>query len=585
MLNLIAFWEAMATDSEPVAVEVTVTAKPVVDESIPLVLVTGATGYIATHAIQQLLSSGKYRVRGTVRSLKSEEKVKALKELVPDAKYPLDLCEADLQNKESWPPAVQGCKYVLHIASPFPSGVPKNPDVVIRPAVDGTVNVLTACSESGSVKKVVLTSSIAAISCGGLGHPNRQEHVYTEEDWSPPEACPPYERSKTLAEKAAWDFVKELPEEKKFDLAVINPGFVQGPAFTKASGTSVGMIHSMLIGKLPGAPDISFGVVDVRDVAQAHIIAMEKPECNGKRYLLVAESNVNFQQVLQWMAAEFNPQGYKVGTKKIPKFVAWFTSFLSSEMKAIYPVIGKRLTYKNDRLINELGIQPRPAKQSFIEAGYSIIELGMVAKTSKYYGPGGKPQPAADDKPTDTTTSTEDKPADTATPSSTTDDKPVDTTATTTDDKPADTTATTTDDKPADTATASSTTDDKPADTTATTTDDKPADDTPATTEDKPADATVTTDDKPADTDATTDDKPAEGISIEVQVTTGDEQSHTEAGTGKETEESVGKEDVKDEESADVPPADTPAEDTKDEVAEDKSQEPDEAKDDPEPQD
>ena len=549
----------MATDSEPVTVEVTATAKPAVDESVPLVLVTGATGYIATHAIQQLLASGKYRVRGTIRSLKSEEKVKALKELVPDAKYPLDLCEADLQNKESWPPAVQGCKYVLHIASPFPSGVPKNPErEVIRPAVDGTLNVLTACSESGSVKKVVLTSSIAAISCGGIGHPNRQEHVYTEEDWSPPEACPPYERSKTLAEKAAWDFMKELPEEKKFDLSVINPGFVQGPALTKASGTSVGMVLSMLAGKFPGAPDVAFGVVDVRDVAQAHITAMEKPECNGNRYLLVSESNVNLQQVLQWMAAEFNPQGYKVGTKKIPKFVVWLTSFINSEMKSIYPVIGKKLTYKNDKLINELGIQPRPVKQSFIEAGYSIVELGMVAKTSKYYGPDGKPEakePAADDKPT------EDKPADAAAASSTTDDKPADTTATTT-------------------------TEDKPADTTATTTtEDKPADDTPVTTEDKPADTTATTDDKAADTTTTAaDDKPAEGISIEVQVTTADEPSQNEAGAGKETEEPVGEADVKDEAPADVPPADTPAEDTQDEVAEDKSQEP-EAKDDPEPQD
>jgi len=387
----------MATDDEPAVVEVAVSAKPIIDESVPLVLVTGATGYIATHAIQQLLSSGKYRVRGTIRSLKNEEKVKALKELVPDAKYPLDLCEADLHNKESWPPAVQGCKYVLHIASPFPSSVPKNPDEVIRPAVDGTINVLTACAESGSVKKVVLTSSIAAISCGGIGHPNRQEHVYTEEDWSPLEACPPYERSKTLAEQAAWNFVKELPEKEKFDLAVINPGFVQGPALTRASGTSVGIVMSMLAGKVPGAVDVSFGIVDVRDVAQAHIIAMEKPECNGKRYLLVGESDVHFMQVLQWMAEEFGPQGYKIGTMKIPKFVAWFASIFSSDMKLIYPNIGKRLKYVTDKMINELGIQPRSAKESFIETAYSVIELGMIVKTPKYHGPGGKPK-QGDDK-------------------------------------------------------------------------------------------------------------------------------------------------------------------------------------------
>ena len=403
----------MATEKEAVEYEVKLSAKPGVDDGVPLVLVTGASGYIAAHAVQLLLSSGKYRVRGTVRSLKNEKKVKELKELVPDAKYPLDLIEADLQNKESWPPAVQGCTYVLHIASPFPAAVPKNPDEVIRPAVDGTLNVLTACSESGSVKKVVLTSSIAAISCGGAGRPDRpKDHVYTEEDWSPPEACAPYERSKTLAEKEAWDFITKLPDEKKLDFAVINPGFVQGPPLTKSSGTSVGLVMGMLAGKVPGVPDVSFGVVDVRDVAQAHIVAMEKPECNGNRHLLVGESNVFFQEVLQWMAAEFGPQGYKIGTGKIPKFLAWVSSFFNSQMKQLYPVIGKRLKYNNDRMVNVLGIQPRGTKEAFLETGYRVIELGMIPKTPNYHGPGGKPETKeGDDKPADSTTATDEAPS------------------------------------------------------------------------------------------------------------------------------------------------------------------------------
>ena len=267
--------------------ETTANAKPAVDENVSLVLVTGATGYIATHVVQQLLLSGNYRVRGTIRSLKNEAKVKELKGLVPDAKYPLDLCEADLVNKESWLPAVQGCKYVFHLASPFPSSAPKHPNDVIRPAVDGTVNVLAACAESGSVKKVVLTSSIAAISCGMVGHPGRQGHIYTEEDWSPPEACPIYERSKTLAEKAAWDYVKELPEEKKFELAVVNPGFVMGPALTKGAGTSLGFVIGLLKGDVPGVPDVNSVIIDVRDVAKAEIAAMEKADSNGNRYMLL----------------------------------------------------------------------------------------------------------------------------------------------------------------------------------------------------------------------------------------------------------------------------------------------------------
>lgn len=363
------------------------TAKPTVDESVPLVLVTGVTGYVATHVTQQLLLSGNYRVRGTVRSLKNEDKMKAVKELVPDAKYPLELCEADLQNKDSWPPAVQGCKYVYHIASPFPASTPKNPEAeVIRPAVDGTINVLTACAESGSVKKVVLTSSIAAISCGLLGHPGRKEHVYTEEDWSPPEACNPYERSKVLAEKAAWDFLKELPEEKKFEMAAVNPGVVMGPALTVASGTSLGIVMGMLTGAIPGFPDVSTAVVDVRDVAKGQIAAMEKSSTNGNRYLLVSESSVAFLQAAQWLKEEFGPQGYKVNTKKVPKLVAWFGSKFNADLKAMYPAIGKKLTLVNKKMVEELGIQPRTAKESFIDCGYSVIELGMVPKTPNYHG-------------------------------------------------------------------------------------------------------------------------------------------------------------------------------------------------------
>jgi len=373
-----------------VTVEVA-TAKPVVDENVPSVLVSGATGYVATHTIQQLLISGKYRVRGTVRSLKNEEKVKALQRLVPDAKYPLELCEGDLQNKDSWIPAVKGCKYVLHIASPFPLNAPKNADEVIRPAVDGTLNVLSACADSGTVKRVVLTSSIASISCGLAGHPGRQNNTYCEEDWSPPEACEPYERSKVLAEKAAWDYMKKLSDEKKFELAVVNPAVILGPILTKFTGASVDIIKAVLAGEVPGVVDISMGVVDVRDVARAHIIAMEKPECDGKRFLLVSESNVPYQRICQVMNNEFVPQGYKAaGKMKIPKFVAWFLSKFNSQLRAAYPNIGKTVIYNTDRMTNVLGIQPIDADKSIIETAYSLVEFGLIPKTPQYHGPGSK---------------------------------------------------------------------------------------------------------------------------------------------------------------------------------------------------
>lgn len=327
------------------------TAKPTVDVNVPLALVTGASGYIATHVIQQLLSAGNYSVRGTVRSLQNEEKVKGLKELVPDAKYPLDLCEADLEKKESWPTAVQGCSHVFHIASPFPSGVPKHADDLIRPAVQGTMNVLSACAESGSVRKVVLTSSIAAISCGLCGHPNRSDYTYSEEDWSPETGCLPYERSKLLAERAAWDFVKALPDAKKFDLVVVNPAFVQGPVLTRSPCTSIDIVKRLLTGDIPGSFNINFCIIDVRDVAQAHIVAMEKPECSGNRYILASGTALNFHEIIRILAEEFEHQGYKIGKRKIPKFVAWFGSFFSNELKMVLPMIGKNVKFDTTKMI------------------------------------------------------------------------------------------------------------------------------------------------------------------------------------------------------------------------------------------
>lgn len=188
-----------------------------------LILVTGASGYIATHIVKQLLEKG-YRVRGTVRSLKDEKKVAPLRNLTDKARFSIELVEADLLNETSWPNAVKGCTYVLHTASPFPSARPDNEDVVVKPALNGTLNVLRACVQEGStVKRVVLTSSIAAVA----GEIYKQGYTYTEKDW-PEGELEPYLKSKTVAEKAAWDFVKERENKGLwcFELAVVNPGYV-----------------------------------------------------------------------------------------------------------------------------------------------------------------------------------------------------------------------------------------------------------------------------------------------------------------------------------------------------------------------
>lgn len=172
-----------------------------------LVLVSGASGFVASHCVLQLLSAG-YTVRGTVRSLKNEAKVAFLRGL-PHAQQRLQLVEADLEDEKSWIPAVAGCKYVLHVASPFPMENPQHEDDLIRPAVKGTLSVLQAAAESGCVARVVLTSSVVAInSMAGDAHATSKEkgtaHVFTEDDWTDVSKAPPYAKSKVLAEAAAW---------------------------------------------------------------------------------------------------------------------------------------------------------------------------------------------------------------------------------------------------------------------------------------------------------------------------------------------------------------------------------------------
>ena len=189
-----------------------------------IVLVTGASGYIATHIIKQLLELD-YRVRGTVRSLKNESKVAPLRKLVNNPKHELELVEADLLDEKSWLDAVRGCTYVLHTASPFPNEAPADENELITPAVNGTLNVLKACVQDDSiVKRVVLTSSVAAIA----DSPLIDGKSYSENDWPEPKTLSPYPKSKTLAEKAGWDFVKERESQNQrcFQFSVINPSYV-----------------------------------------------------------------------------------------------------------------------------------------------------------------------------------------------------------------------------------------------------------------------------------------------------------------------------------------------------------------------
>eukprot|EP00298_Acanthocystis_sp_HF-20_P001957 c12442_g1_i1.p1 GENE.c12442_g1_i1~~c12442_g1_i1.p1 ORF type:complete len:353 (-),score=141.87 c12442_g1_i1:90-1148(-) len=339
-----------------------------------LVLVSGASGFLASHTVLQLLAAG-YRVRGTVRSLKDESKVAFLREMSPDK---LELVEADLTNAQSWEAAAAGCDLCCHIASPFPIVKPNNEMELITPAVEGTKNVLAACAKAG-IKRVVLTSSVAAIYHGHeeLGRP------FNEEDWSVEAKCDPYSKSKLLAEKAAWEFQKSLPAEKRFELCTINPSFIQGPLLNGVLCSSQEPIAILLKRAHPGVAEVGWSTVDVRDVAAAHVRALEKEGVDGNRFILSARE-CWMKDIALSLSKEFDPLGYNVPTKTIPAFFLQILSLFDPVVKAIVPILGKLDRFDGSKATRVLGIEYRDAFQASIDAGHSLIKFGIVKPTAQY---------------------------------------------------------------------------------------------------------------------------------------------------------------------------------------------------------
>jgi len=311
-----------------------------------IVLVTGGSGFIGSHVVHRLLKQG-YTVRTTVRSLSKSDQVR--KQVLPDdptASDRLSFYAADLMKDEGWTEAVKGCDYVLHVASPFPLSSPKDENELIRPAVDGTLRVLNAAAEA-NVKRVVVTSSFAAI---GYGHTNRDvtldETMWTDVNG---EGVGAYVKSKTLAEKAAWDFIAKHPS---LELSVVNPVAVFGPLLpgTSTVGSSVSIVQQIVSGKLPAAPKITIGAVDVRDVADMHIIAMTKPEAAGKRFL--ATTGDGEFTTLQDIGAAL---GKTVRT--LPDWLVRGLSYVVSDLAAVAPELGKTKRSSNKQAREVLGIK------------------------------------------------------------------------------------------------------------------------------------------------------------------------------------------------------------------------------------
>ncbi len=322
------------------------------------VLVTGITGYIGEHCAAALLREG-YEVVGTVRSLaKADATRKAISKVAQTDN--LSFVEADLLSDKGWNDAMQGCSYVLHVASPFFLKEPQNENELIAPAVDGTLRVIKA-AKSAEVKRLVLTSSTFAIIAG------KETGKYGPQDWSDTNKnIGAYAKSKTLAERAAWAEVKG----SNLELAVINPGAVFGPPIGSKDGAqNVAMMADMIAGKMPMIPDMAMGMVDVRDVAKLHIAAMTKSGASGKRFIACTAEPIEMSTVTQVL----RDAGYsKAPARKAPTFLLKFMGIFDKQVKGMLPFIGKKASYDNSETFEILEWKPTPMSQSFKEMASAI---------------------------------------------------------------------------------------------------------------------------------------------------------------------------------------------------------------------
>ena len=331
------------------------------------VLVTGGSGFVASHCIVQLMNAG-YEVRTTVRSVSREPMVRAMlaKARVVD-QLALSFVEADLMHDKGWANAVADCDFVLHVASPFPVGKPEREDDLIVPARDGTLRVLKASRDAG-VTRVVLTSSFAAI---GYGHAER-DAPFTEFDWTDStQKVSAYVKSKTLAERAAWDFVAN--EGGRLELSVVNPVGVFGPVLGPDYSSSIGLLKQMLDGAVPGCPKLYFGVVDVRDVADLHVRAMIHPAANGERFLSVAGDFMSVFDIAKVLKRRMGPAASKVPSRELPNFVVRLAALFNPVVRETLPELGKVKNGSNEKARRVLGWTPRSNEDAIVATAESLM--------------------------------------------------------------------------------------------------------------------------------------------------------------------------------------------------------------------
>ena len=332
-----------------------------------LVLLTGASGFIAKHVALKLLNAG-YSVRGTLRRMDRADEVRAaLAPYLTEHAGALSFVQADLESDAGWAEAFQGVAALVHTASPFPIAQPKDPSTVIRPAVEGTERVLKAAAAAG-VTRVVLTSSTVAVL-----NEAKPDTLQDEADWCDTHlpSTTPYAKSKTLAERAAW----EIAKARGLRLTTINPGLVLGPPLDEHYGSSLGLVERFLKGRDPMLPPMGLPIVDVRDVAEMHLRALQRPETEGRRYL-ASSGSMAFVDMGRTLKAAYPTR--RIPTREAPKAVVRLLAFFDPQIKSILPKLGHLERVSNARAVSEMGMEFIAPKAALLAAADWLVKHGKI---------------------------------------------------------------------------------------------------------------------------------------------------------------------------------------------------------------
>ena len=339
------------------------------------VLVTGGTGFVGVHCILQLLQQG-YTVKTTIRSLRKKDDVLKMLEPAGDARFQqLEFIEADLTKDTNWDKAAMHCRYVLHVASPITLIVPKKEDEMIIPAVEGTLRVLKAARDAG-VKRVVMTSNFGAV---GYSHKDTAT-IITEECWTDPneKGLSVYNKSKVLAEKAAWDFINR--EGGNLELSVINPMGIFGPSLGPDLSSGFELLQKVLDGSMKRIPNITLGIVDVRDVADLHIRAMTNPVAKGQRFLALAGGILSLPEIAHLLKDRLGAVAENVSTKRLPDWLVRIDALFNPLAKSLVPMVSRYREASNAKAKTLLGWQPGSNEEAILATVDSLVKFGALKK-------------------------------------------------------------------------------------------------------------------------------------------------------------------------------------------------------------